>query len=81
MEIRTKEFESMNGDIIVSSNGVAIGLSATKNLTKLKDTEWFNETVYVDSDGNICSGKKKEDFFTESTPGVTAVPRRVWPTA
>ena len=77
----TKEFESLNGDIIVSSNGVGIGLSATKNLTKLKDSEWFNETVYVDSNGNICSGKKKEDFFTETTPGVTAVPRRVWPSA
>ena len=75
---KTGKFESMNGDIIISCNGAGIGISASNNLTKLKDTEWFNEIVYVDSNKNISD---KNGFFTESTPGVTAVPRRVWPTA
>jgi hypothetical protein len=76
---KTLEFESLNGNIIVSCDGTNVAVAATNNTTKLKDTEWFNETVYVDSEGNICSGAKKEDFFTKDTPGVTAVPRRVWP--
>jgi hypothetical protein len=76
---KTLEFESMNGNIIVSSNGNNLGLSATNNITKLKDSEWFNQTVYVKSNGNIVSKTKAEDFFTASTPGVTAVVRRVWP--
>ena len=78
---KTLEFESLNGNIIISSNGEAVGVSATNNITKLKDSAWFNETVYVDSDGNICSGKGKEDFFTSTTAGVTAVKRRIWPNA
>lgn len=73
-------FESLNGNIIVSCNGVGIGLKASNNLTKLKDTDWFNATVYVNSSNNICSGKAKEDFFTIETSGVTAVKRRIWPT-
>lgn len=77
----TLDSEKMNGDIIVSSNGTNIGLKASNNLTKLKDTDWFNETIYVDSDNNICSGKGKEDFFTTTTSGVVAVKRRVWPSA
>ncbi|MBO5712570.1 MAG: MBL fold metallo-hydrolase [Acholeplasmatales bacterium] len=79
----TKEFESLNGNIIISSNGSNIGVSATNNITKLKDSAWFNETVYVvysGAVGNITSGKGKEDFFTASTPNAVAVPRRVWPT-
>jgi beta-lactamase superfamily II metal-dependent hydrolase len=77
---KTLKFESFNGNIIVSCNGTNVAVSATNNTTKLKDSDWFNETVYVDFEGNICSGKGKEDFFTADTPGVTAVPRRVWPT-
>lgn len=76
---KTLKFESLNGNIIVSCNGENVAVSATNNNTKLKDSAWFNEIVYVDSKGNICSGKGEEDFFTESTPGVTAKPRRVWP--
>ena len=79
----TKEFESLNGNIIISSNGSNIGVSATNNITKLKDSAWFNEIVYVvynGAVGNICSGKGKEDFFTASTPHAVALPRRVWPT-
>lgn len=74
-----KEFKSLNGNIIISSNGLGVGIDATNNIIKLKDTEWFNQTVYVDSSGNISSGKGKEDFFTSVTEGVKSVPRRIWP--
>ena len=76
---KTLEFESLNGNIIISSNGNEVAVSATNNITKLKDTNWFNEIVYIDSDNNICSGKGKEDFFNENSANVKAVPRRVWP--
>jgi hypothetical protein len=76
---KTLKFEALNGNIIVSCDGTKVAVAATNNTTKLKDTNWFNETVYVDADNNICSKKGEEDFFTENTPGVTAVPRRVWP--
>jgi competence protein ComEC len=80
---KTLEFESLNGNIIVSSNGTKVGIEATNNLIKLKDSAWFNEIVYVvynGTVGNITSGKGKEDFFTASTPNAVGVPRRVWPT-
>lgn len=73
------QYKSMNGNIIVSCNGTQVAIAATNNTTKLKDTEWFNETVYVDKNNNICSGKGKEDFFTVNSNEVKAVPRRVWP--
>ena len=71
--------KSMNGDIIISSNGKTIGVSATNNIIKLKDTTWFNETVYIDSNGKYCSGTGKKDYFTAATSGTKGVPRRVWP--
>lgn len=73
------KFKPLNGNIVISCSGTAIGIFATNNTTKLKDSTWFNETVYVDSNNNICSGKGKKDFFTENTDGVSAVPRRIWP--
>lgn len=76
---KTLNFEPLNGTIIVSCNGEKVGLTATNNTTKLKDSTWFNEIVYVDSNNNICSGKGKEDFFTENSKNVIAVPRRIWP--
>lgn len=76
----TKQFEAMNGNITISSNGVGIGLFATNHLTKLKDTAWFNAIIYVDADDKISSGKGKEDFFTQNTVGVRQVKRRIWPT-
>ena len=76
---KTLKFESLNGNIVISSDKVNLEVNCTNNNTKLKDTTWFNETVYVDSSNNICSGKGKKDFFTSATPGVKAVPRRVWP--
>ncbi|MBR6071783.1 MAG: MBL fold metallo-hydrolase [Acholeplasmatales bacterium] len=72
--------ESLNGNIIVSFNGTNLGLSATNNLTKLKDSSWFNADIYIDSSKNNVSGKGKEDFFTKDTPNVTKVKRRIWPT-
>ena len=75
----TLENKSMNGNIIISSDGKTVGVSATNNITKLKDTDWFNQTVYVDSDGKYCSGAGKKDYFTSATSGVKGVPRRVWP--
>lgn len=92
----TKEVESMNGKITVSagldkSGKVQIGLDATNNLTKLKDTTWFNETIYVldytiDSKTGIPSGnnsakKGSNEFYNDKTEGVKAVPRRIWPTS
>lgn len=38
-------FRAMNGNIIVSSNGINIGLWASNNLIKLKDSEWFNQII------------------------------------
>ena len=72
------EFKPLNGSITISCNGTDVAVATTNNTTKLKDTEWFNQTVFIDSNNNICSGKGKEDFYTSSTEGVTAVPRRVW---
>lgn len=93
-------FTSMNGEITIScglneNNEVVVGIAASNNLTKLKDTEWFNETIYVtnykeasstDLDNvNCCSHGQNSDktgsntFYTADTSGVTAVPRRVWP--
>ena len=76
---KNKTNVSMNGNIVVSSNGTYIGISASKNLTKLKDTTWFNEEVYVNSKGNNVSGAKKTDFFNADTEGVTLRKRRTWP--
>ena len=35
------EFQSMNGNVIISSNGSDIALSCSNNNIKLKDTDWF----------------------------------------
>ncbi len=41
------KFVSMNGNITVSCNGDNVGLKASDNLTRLKDSEWFNEKIYA----------------------------------
>lgn len=64
---------------MVSCDGSSVAVAASNNLTKLKDSTWFNETVYIDASGKICSDKGKKDFFTADTPGTHAVPRRIWP--
>ena len=43
-------FKAMNGNIIVSSNGINIGLWASNNLIKLKDSEWFNQTITLNGE-------------------------------
>ena len=72
-------YKSLNGNIIISSNGNTIGVSASNNITKLKDSKWFNETIYVKSGIYHCSGTGKKDYYTSATSGTSAVPRRVWP--
>lgn len=82
-ESNTNVVEPFNGTIIVSSNGVQIGLSASNNLTKLKDSPWFNEIIYVKINNSginiICSGLKKKDYYNSTDPDVIQVQRRVWP--
>ena len=82
-ETNTNVFESFNGTIIVSSNGDNIGLSASNNLVKLKDSNWFNELIYVKVNNNgyniIFSGLKQKDYFISTDSGVSQIPRRVWP--
>ena len=75
---KTMTFESLNGDIIVSCDGENVAVAASNNTTKLKDSTWFNEIIYVDSNGKI--GPDDDEFYTKDSEGVTAVPRRVWPT-
>lgn len=76
----TNSFASMNGDIIVSAgfkdDTFGIGLSASNNLTILKETAWFNEEIYT-LNGNVCSSSK--EYYNSSTEGAIKVPRRVWP--
>lgn len=73
------KMKPLNGNIIVSSNGSEVAVSASNNTTKLKDSEWFNETIYVVNDVYVSSGKGKTDFYTKDTPYSKAVPRRIWP--
>lgn len=70
-------FVSLNGNIVVSYSGIEIKVKGSKNSTILKDSEWFSGTVYEKSDGTIGSGLT---YYTAETEGITAVPRRVWPT-
>lgn len=42
-DTETNEFTSMNGNIVVTSNGVDISVNCSNNNTILKDTEWFKE--------------------------------------
>ena len=79
-DISKKTYGSLNGNIIISSNGNNIGVSATNNTKKLKDSDWFNTTIYANSSGQYCSGKGKTDFYTSATSGVTPKPQRTWPT-
>ena len=75
-ELKTKP---LNGTIIVSCDGTNTAVSASNNITKLKDSSWFNETVHVKDGKYISSGKGKNDFYTIDTIGVEAKKRRIWP--
>jgi len=81
----TMKNESMNGNIIISSNGNYIGIYATNNLIKLKDTEWFNAEVYCIYDNSkdiyyVCEKLKASEYYNESTIGAIKVKRRTWKT-
>lgn len=59
----------LNGNIIVSSNGSDVALSATSNITKIKDSEWFNSTIYVN---------EKDIIVTSDTLNSKQVVYRKW---
>lgn len=71
----------MNGNVIISAgvkdNNIGYSVSATNNLIKLKDSEWFNSTTYLINGCNIAK-KKSNDFYTKETTGVTERKMRVW---
>jgi len=74
-------FKSLNGNICVSSNGNYIGLYGSNNLIKLKDTEWFNEEVYVISTSsgyNVAPSKSSKAYYDSLTAGAILRPRRTW---
>ena len=60
----------LNGNVVVSSNGDEVAVACTNNTTKLKDSEWFNSTVYVDN---------KEKIVSKDSEGAKAKPWRTWP--
>ncbi len=49
----TNEAESLNGNIIISSDLENVGVACSNNLTKLKDTDWISHTVCVNEKGQI----------------------------
>lgn len=69
-------FTSMNGNICISSNGEYVSIYASNNLIKLKDTDWFSETIYLVGT-SVSSGTS--DYYTKDTPGATGRVRRTWP--
>lgn len=85
VDYANNEFTSFNGNIVVSSSkdelnsdgSYKIKVNCSNNNTILKETAWFKETIYVDSSGNMFD--KDGNRYTASSPGVSAVPRRVWP--
>ena len=73
-------YTSLNGIFTISCNGTNIGVNATNNTIKLKDTDWFNGTVYVDSDNRLYKkGDKNYNYYNSTDENVTAVKRRHWP--
>ena len=46
--IDSNGYKDLNGNIIVSCSSSGIGLAASKNLIKLKDSEWFNQIITID---------------------------------
>ena len=46
--IKTSGFQAMNGNIVVSCDNSGVGLCASNNLTKLKDSEWLNTKITID---------------------------------
>ena len=79
---KLKKYESMNGNIIVSSSLDKTSVASTNNLIKLKDSAWFNQEIYVEdyveSDSNgVPNGKL---YYGDDLEGKTKVKMRYWPT-
>ena len=75
-----KNISSKNNNEIINNKLEALyDFFEKNNITKLKDSSWFNETVYVKDGKYISSGKGKNDFYTIDTIGVEAKKRRIWP--
>ena len=73
-------YGSLNGNIIISCNGTNIGVNATNNTIKLKDSEWFNGLCYIDSTGRLYpKNGKSSNYYNETDSNVTATTRRIWP--
>lgn len=70
---------SMNGNVIVSSNGTDVGLFASNNLIRLKDTDWFNADIYV-VNGKVKPSNSGE-YYKDGDPGVSKIKQRTWPTS
>lgn len=68
---------SFNGNVIVSSDGKDYALFASNNLTKLKDTEWFNEDIYL-VDGKVYDNTNKK-FYDETYENAIKTKQRIWP--
>lgn len=72
--------KSLNGNIIISSNGTNIAVNATNNTTKLKDSEWFNGYCYVDNLNRLYpKGDKSYNYYISTDNNVSAIKRRTWP--
>ncbi|MBR4496019.1 MAG: MBL fold metallo-hydrolase [Acholeplasmatales bacterium] len=84
---KSSEFKSLNGNIVVSSNGEKIAVKGSNNTIKLKDSDWFNEKIYAVPTKNYYDGfriyqnctKAKGEYYNESTPDAELRPRRTLP--
>lgn len=80
------KYKSMNGNIIVSFKDDDVKVICSDNDAILKDSEWFNQKVYVVSvmnNGitvkNIASGNRgSTDYFDVDSEGSFEVVRRSW---
>lgn len=46
-QINTSGYKAMNGNVIISCSNDNLGLWASNNLIKLKDTQWFNQDITI----------------------------------
>lgn len=85
VDYENNKFESLNGNIVVSSNKdelnengtYKVSVNCSNNNKILKESDWFNEIVYVDSKGSMFDSNGNK--YTASSSGVSAIPRRTWP--
>ena len=84
---------AMNGNVIISEGINGIGIKASNNLTKLKDSEWFNRKIYAvesftykdNENGDSfkvyknCDKTGTTDYYTKDTPNAVLIKQRIWP--